>query len=273
MAHSAILKANSSWLQRNAVAAFFVLAFLLSWYPWFIALSRGRTSGPNPLGPLVAAIILTALTEGWTGLRAFFGRLLRWRVGVAWYLVVFLLPVAVCSVSAAITLAIIGSGSETLRLPAAQEWSGLLDRFVFILLFIGLGEEPGWRGFALPHLQAKHSPLIASLLLASVWTLWHLPLFGNEFPVLVVPAFVVSVFGATMLQTWLFNRTDGSVLLQMILHATVNTVGAGLVFPLFKGSALLVLWWIYSAVWLVLGGILLGRAHNQTVQTVRGHFD
>jgi membrane protease YdiL (CAAX protease family) len=133
----------------------------------------------------------------------------------------------------------------------------LPERFLFILLFIGLGEESGWRGFALPHLQTKHTPLIASLILAPVWALWHLPLIGNEFPWPIVPAFLVSVAGATFAQTWLFNRTRGSVLLPMLFHATVNTVGAGLLFPLFSGATLMLLWSIYGVLWLCAGLALL----------------
>ena len=140
----------------------------------------------------------------------------------------------------------------------------LPERFLFILLFIGLGEEPGWRGFALPHLQTKHSPLIASLILAPVWALWHLPLIGNEFPWPIVLPFVLSVFGATLMLTWLFNRTKGSVLLPMLFHATVNTVGAGMIFPLFSGESLVLLWWIYGSAWLCAGfAAILLRANGR----------
>src|SRR5437868_14649027 len=112
----------------------------------------------------------------------------------------------------------------------------LPERFVFILLFVGLGEEPGWRGFALPRLQARHTPFSASLILAPIWALWHLPLMGNEFPLAIIPAFLISLLGGTLIQTWLFNRSKGSVFGQMLFHATVNTVGAGLVFPMMKGA-------------------------------------
>jgi membrane protease YdiL (CAAX protease family) len=76
---------------------------------------------------------------------------------------------------------------------------------------------------------------------------------GNEFPWPIVPAFLISLFGATFLLTWLFNRTNGSVLLPMLFHATVNTVGAGLIFPLFSGAVLLALWYVYGAIWFCAG--------------------
>jgi CAAX protease family protein len=236
-------------IARHQLIAFFVLAFVFSWYPWIIAIVRGRTSGPNPLGPLIAALIVTALAEGHAGLRKLLGRLVRARIGLGWYAVIFGLPTMLCAAAVAI-MAAFGNGTT---LPTAAAWRELPDRFLFIFLFIGLGEEPGWRGFALPRLQKLHTPLIASLILAPVWALWHLPLMGNEFPLPVIPAFLICLFGGTLIQTWLFNRTKGSVFAQMLFHATVNTVGAGLVFPLFKGSTFVVFWYVYAMLWLVVG--------------------
>jgi membrane protease YdiL (CAAX protease family) len=243
------------FLQRHRLSAFFVLAFLLSWYPWLLALLQGRASGPNPLGPLIAAIVLTATVSGRAGLGKFFRRLSHWRVGAKWYAIVFLTPVAICCLAAFLTLCVL----PELHLPSLPlaKLREVPERFLFILLFIGLGEEPGWRGFALPEFQGRYSPLRASLLLAPIWALWHLPLMGNEFPWPIVPAFIISVFGATLILTWLFNRTSGSVLAAMLFHATVNTVSAGLIFPLFTGSALTVLWWTYSILWLGLGLALI----------------
>jgi membrane protease YdiL (CAAX protease family) len=243
-----------TFIRQHRLAAFFFLAYLLSWYPWLLALTRGQTTGPNPLGPFAAALIVTALAEGWPGVRSFLGRLVRGRLGPRWYAIVFGLPVLICALSAiATSWGLIGH----VTLPATSAWRELPDRFIFILLFIGLGEEPGWRGFALPHLQKKHSPLIASLILAPVWALWHLPLMGSEFPLPIIPAFLVSILGGTLVQTWLFNRTKESVLVQMLFHATVNTIGAGLIFPLFTGVSLIALWWIYSILWLLAGFALI----------------
>ena len=236
-------------IARHQLFAFFVLAFVFSWYPWIIAIVRGRISGPNPLGPLIAALIVTGLAEGRGGMRTLLGRMVRVRFGLRWYAVIFLLPVALC----AIAVAIMAACGKASALPGAAAWRELPDRFLFIFLFIGLGEEPGWRGFALPRLQKEHTPLGASLILAPVWALWHLPLLGNEFPWLVVPAFLMSLLGGTLIQTWLFNHTKGSVFAQMLFHATVNTVGAGLVFPLFKGSTFVAFWYVYAALWLATG--------------------
>lgn len=95
-----------AFFRRHALVAFFVIAFLLSWYPWIIALNRDQTSGPNPLGAFVAAIIITAVVSGRSGVREFFGRLVRCRVGAKAYAIVFLIPVLICLVAVGITLLI-----------------------------------------------------------------------------------------------------------------------------------------------------------------------
>jgi membrane protease YdiL (CAAX protease family) len=241
------------FVDRHRRVAFFALAYLFSWYPWLIALARGTATGPNPLGPFIAAVSVLALADGWQGVRALFARIFRGRIGLRYYAVVFALPIALCAIAAGLTSAV---GFHPGALPAGA-WRELPERFIFIFLFIGLGEEPGWRGFALPELQRCHSPLMASLILAPLWAVWHLPLFGHEFAWAVVPAFLLSLLGGTLVQTWLFNHTCGSVLAQMLLHATVNTVGGGLMFPLFRDRGLLALWSVYAVVWLAVGLLLI----------------
>ena len=244
-----------AFLHRHALIVFFGLAFILSWYPWIIALARGQTSGPNPLGPLLAGIVVTAVVYRGSGLREFLSRIVRWHVGIKWYAIVFVLPIAVCLLAIGIILCFVGT--EPLAGLSMEKLQELPERFVFTLLFVALGEEPGWRGFALPQLQLKRSPLGASLILAPVWASWHLPLIGNEFPWPIVVPFVLSVFGGTFVLTVIFNRTKGSVLLPMLLHATINTVGAGFLFPLFSGTTLVALWWIYGLIWLGAGFVAL----------------
>jgi uncharacterized protein len=226
---------------------FFALAFPLSWYPWIIALIKGTTSGPNPLGPLVAALIVTALTEGRAGIKDFLKRLVRWRVDFRWYAVAFLLPVFCCIVAAGIALA---TGAHLK--PAAEYsnlWSELAPKFVFILLFIGLGEEPGWRGYAIEKLQKLYSPLKSSLILAPIWALWHLPLMGSEFATSIIPAFLLSVVGATIVLTLIYNGANRSILLPMLTHATVNTVASGFMFQIFRPQDVNFLWYIYAIIW------------------------
>src|SRR5205814_7485578 len=120
----------------------------LSWYPWIIALVGGRTSGPNPFGPFGAAVIIAALGGGKSELQTLLAPLVRARVGWRWYIFIFGLPILICLAAVAIVLPVFGLHPA---LPAADHFRELPERFIFTFLFIGLGEEPGWRGFALPH--------------------------------------------------------------------------------------------------------------------------
>jgi membrane protease YdiL (CAAX protease family) len=240
-------------LKRHPLLTFFLLAFLLSWYPWVISLIRNSgNGGPNPLGVFLAAIIVTAITEGRTGLKEFFSRLIRWRVGIQWYALIFLLPFVLCAISALLIVFAAGAVPDFSKLPVTKD---RVERFIFIFLFIGLGEEPGWRGFALEHLQIKWSPIKSSMLLGSIWAFWHLPLMGTEFTLPVIPAFVIGVFAATFIQTWIYNNTRHSVFLQMLFHAAVNTIGAGWIFPLFSGVDVIKFWYVYAAPWAVTAAI------------------
>jgi membrane protease YdiL (CAAX protease family) len=247
------------FVARHRLKVFFTLAYLFSWYPWLIALARGKSTGPNPLGPFIAAILVLALTDGWRGVRSLLARIVRGGFGPRWYAVVFGLPFGLCLIAVCLTNAF-GFHSP---LPASSAWRELPDRFIFIILFIALGEEPGWRGYALPELQRRFSPFWASVVLAFFWAVWHAPLLGNEFAWNIVPAFLLSVLGATFVQTWIFNRTRGSVFAPMLLHATVNTVSGGLMLPLLHGSAVIALWWTYAILWLVAGIIVIRFSNSE----------
>lgn len=114
-----------------------------------------------------------------------------------------------------------------------------------------LTEEVAWRGFALPRLLDRMSPLAASLLLGAIWALWHLPILvsdpsGQRPPV----QFGLAVIAMSILHTWLYQRTNGSVLLVTLFHAMINALAA-FVFPTFQGAGYGQLWWINAAVWWV----------------------
>lgn len=234
-----------SFVARHRLACFIALAFALSWYPWVIAIVQGRTTGPNPLGPLVAALIVTGLSGGF---RELLKSIVRARVGWLPYAIVIALPLAFYSISAAV------AGTHL-------NASGFVERFLFIFLFVALGEEPGWRGFLLPELERKFSSNTASWIVAAVWGVWHIPLFGSEFKWEIVPAFLVSVAGVTFFMTWLSHRTGGSVLLPMILHALVNTIAANVQIS----------WWTNAALWAVAGLLASRSVHSKIVLPSPAH--
>jgi uncharacterized protein len=225
----------------RALLAFFALAYMLSW-SWAISLAathqvvrRGSgwpTHYPSLLGPAIAAVVVTAWTMGRPGLRDLLARLVRWRVALRWWLVAvspfgFLAVALIAMRVAGKPLPPVGDYGRFSGTPAI----GLVGVFLLITFVGSLGEETGWRGYALPQLQRRFSPLTATLILAPLWFLWHLPQFAvvatyRDFgPASYVGMFLGLTCGAVVL-TWLYNRSGGSILLVIVWHGAYNFVGA-----------------------------------------------
>jgi len=239
-----------SLIRRYPLITFFVLAYALSWWPLVVKIGGPVAEGIFPFGPMLAAIVLTALTLGWIGTKALLARQVRWRVGVRWYAVALLLP-AVLAVAAVSLNVMLGAPAPTEAVLAGVVALPMV--FVFRLVFSGpLGEELGWRGYALPRLQVGRSALSASLILGVIWATWHLPFYLSGAVTLVEFASTwVSTFAATIVITWLFNNTNGSVLLTMLLHASNGTMLGGFFFKMFSAADALTLGWLVAGVWCV----------------------
>jgi membrane protease YdiL (CAAX protease family) len=240
---------------RHPIATFVVLVFPLSWYSWLLGIAdRIGSTGLNPLGPLAAAFIAAWLAGGWRRFKQWAAQFASFRGGAWPYIAAFLLPSALCAAAVATHVAL-GAAAPT----AAQlaTWPGMIEQFVFILAFIGLGEETGWRGFLQPELQRRFHPFAAAMVLALVWAAWHAPLFRAEIGPAVWAPFVMSLLGAVFVLAWLRN-VSGSVWPPMICHAMVNTVGAGWAFQFYGGESTARLWWIYAAIWLAAGLAVAG---------------
>jgi membrane protease YdiL (CAAX protease family) len=195
-------------VQRHPVTAFFVLAYTLSWLIWIPAALTGASQVlliPGAFGPAVAAYLITRATGGSVG--AWARQLLRWRVPTRWYLYALGLP-ALLFAAVNGTLELLGKDIDLSLL--RERAPSYLMTFVFVALLGGGQEEPGWRGFALPRLQQRLTPLRATLLLAFLWGLWHLPIYGIGFIGPMLFAFPY---------TYLYNKT-GSVGLCMLLHGS-----------------------------------------------------
>ncbi|MCM2254426.1 MAG: CPBP family intramembrane metalloprotease [Vicinamibacteria bacterium] len=231
---------------RREVGAFFALALLLSWGLWVptIASQRGLIAAQVPVmpwgsfGPALAALIVaTRLGEAGALLRG----LKRWRARIADYAIALLGPLALVVVAAAADLA---WKAEPLRLEnLGNLW--LAPLFFALILVVGgpLGEEIGWRGFALPRLLGPLGPLGASLALAAMWVVWHLPLFwlrGAAQEGGSVAWFAALVLASAILFTWFWQRTQGNLWLAVVLHTGINatTFGAPLLLPSLEHEAI-----------------------------------
>jgi uncharacterized protein len=225
-------------LDAKALAAFFALAYALS-CSWAIPLVaahqvvlRGEgwpTHYPALLGPAIAAVVVTAWTMGRPGVRDLLARMARWRVPIRWWLMAV-------SPAAFLGLALIMMAATGKTLPSVADFgrfSGLPATGVagvLLLIFIGaLAEETGWRGYALPQLQRRFSPLASSLILALLWFGWHLPQFLliASYRNLGAGGYAGMFFGlacGAVILTWLYNRSGGSILLVALWHGLYNLV-------------------------------------------------
>ncbi|WP_170121269.1 CPBP family intramembrane glutamic endopeptidase [Geodermatophilus tzadiensis] len=212
-------------MRQHRLTSFFVLAYVVSWTPWLVhtaGLSLGTPFFPG--GPLVAALVVIAVAEGRPGFRELGARLLRWRVGWVWYVVALGLPVVLVLVTGLLT--------DWLGAPA-PDWSSIVWADVALTLALRLvnptdsplGEEPGFRGYALPLLQRRRSPLAAAAVLGLLTAGWHVPLvpLGN-LGWIGLPSTVVIAF----LYVWLVNRTGGSLLMAVLFHASQGAFTFGM---------------------------------------------
>ena len=243
-------------LSKYGLPLFFLLAFAITWstqIPAFVgARNRGEqlsneanfrhlgdllrgTLDPDfapfvllfsfSFGPTLAGIIVTALVKGREGLRSLFARTVKYRIPLRWILIILLIPLVHSSASLAVGYVL--SGFQPVRFSFLVPVSLLLPFLVYLIIFTGLAEELGWRGYALPELQARYSAERASWILGILWGLWHIP--GNLFiaylrgdltvllAVLMILALTFGVVGWTIVLTWIYNNTT-SLFWIILLH-------------------------------------------------------
>lgn len=227
------------WVRRHPLLSYVLLTYALSWAYWAPLVLSGYTvrlgssvsQFPALLGPMIAAFVLSALTQGRSGVRALTSRMLRWRVPARWWLFAVgtpLLLLAVAFAALALGPGVSGPGAFG-RMAGLPQWGVL---FVWLAFVIGgLGEETGWRGYALPVLRRRHSLLAASLLLVPIWAGWHLPLFFllqnyRDLGPIGVPGFLIGLACGSIVLAWIYESAASSVLIAAVWHGTFNLASA-----------------------------------------------
>lgn len=284
--------------KRRSLLAFFVLAFGISWAAWvpLTAASWGLSpfrppSTPATLvgafGPTLAAIVLTLFGEGVSGLRRLLGRLLIWRVGVRWYTFALLWPAAISLFTTAVYVLFGGPVPDFSEPPFLEVYplppglSGVgpwpLLPFVFfqyLLFSSSMGEEIGWRGYALPRLQSGGNALQASVLLGLLWGLWHLPLYltrGHPLSEEFFGPFMLGIVADAILFTWLYNSTGASLLLAVLFHASIAVTGLFLAPAEATPLLRLAFEWLFVGAVIAIAGPTLSRPDDQTTPNSEGH--
>jgi membrane protease YdiL (CAAX protease family) len=217
---------------------FFALAYALSW-AWWVPLALGQpvvqrgdgwpTHVPGLLGPMLAAFLVLALTEGSRGVRELLAAMVRWPHRLRWQVaVVSPLIFLVLALPVAAVLGGFPSLEEFGRFSGAA--AGVFG-VGFVMLINGYGEETGWRGYALPRLQARFGALRATVYVTLGWAGWHLPLFFAlasyaDFGPLAAIGFLVGLTAGAFVLTAIYNGSGGSVLAVAVWHALYNLCAA-----------------------------------------------
>jgi membrane protease YdiL (CAAX protease family) len=219
----------SELLEDHPVGAFFAAALAISWGLWtlaFVGFGGGERFTqpmmiPGAFGPALAAALVTYLRGD--SLRVWAAKIVDWRVSPRWYLLAVGIPAF--GAIGATTLYLFGGG------PVSASRIVQMLPVVPVLLLVnallgGGNEEPGWRGFALPRLSAQYGAFASSLIIGVVWAVWHFPLFFFGAPRMLsgsLPLYTVLVIAFSVLLTWAYESSGGSVLLAMLFHAAINT--------------------------------------------------
>jgi uncharacterized protein len=212
-----------TFIKHHPLITFFILAYALS---WLLVPLGGELL---PYGPMLAAIAVLAFSGGKAGLKTFFSQVKHWRVGWIWYLIAPGIVVAYTAGAVGLNL-LLGAQISPSYEPHSMGY--LLLGAIIILLMGGLWEEPGWTGYALPRLYAGRSLLQASLILAIFRNVWHLPLFLDGS---IAWSDIILIFAAQIFISWLYYRTNRSLLIVMLIHFSSNYTSE-IVFSLFESG-------------------------------------
>jgi membrane protease YdiL (CAAX protease family) len=271
----------SAFVRKFPALSLLLLAMLFGAAPLLAVNSGLLPKGFDQLGAFsagLAGIVLAAIEGRKGGVRELLGRFLIWRVGIQWWIFALFGTV----VPAVVALCV----SQALGGPAV-DWShldpllSLVKTIIILTILAGVGEEFGWRGFALPRLQARHNALVSSLIVGLIWGTWHIPLFLTAGTVqsewLAQAGFIVPVIGYTLFcmawsiqYTWVFNNTRGSVLLAAVVHGAGNAF-LGSYINVYRGNfgnilTFMVVSWVVSLIIVLLAGATnLSRTSERNV--------
>jgi membrane protease YdiL (CAAX protease family) len=246
-------------VNQDILLAMFFVFTLLAWIIWIpqatvkLGYSGSAVTLSSPLNmitvwmPTLGAILISFLSSGGPGIRKLFGGLRKWRVGVQWYLLVCLLEPGRWLMAFALDHLL---GNEyALSLPPLLSLFGSSERFLIPMALVltlpnALGEELGWRGYALPGLLKRFSPFFSTLFLGIFWATWHLPAWVGQMPAPSAEVLVlrfINIVGLAFIFTWIYIASEGSLTLVIVLHAA-TAVGGYLLPPLPSLTGDIILW-------------------------------
>ena len=278
-----------AFIKRHPVPTYFALTFAISWGGFVLAVGPGGFPGTDEqfetllpfvalamlAGPSVAGILLTGLVSGRAGLRELLSRLLTWRVSVRWYAVALLTaPLLAAAVLFALSL--------TSPIFTAEDKAAVLLTAIVAGLVTGFFEEMGWTGFAIPRTRLRYGVLTTGLIVGILWGAWHFlqqfwisgPYSGGLSLAIYLPLSFFSVVAQLtayrVLMVWVYDRTGGSLLVAMLMHASLSTNTVFIFTPAATGVSFLAYTWALAAVlWVVVAAVAVASRGQLSRQPLR----
>src|SRR5215207_1261944 len=285
----AIMTTTRAFINRHPLLAYLALAFAISWGGFLMVVGPGGFPGTKVqletllpfvawamlAGPSVAGILLTGLVHGRAGLRELLSRLLRWKVGARWYAVALLTaPLLAAAVLFALSL--------TSPIFTTD------DKATIVLVGIAAGlttvfEELGWTGFATPTLlRVRHGVLGTGLIVGLLWGAWHLlqiswvsGAYSAALPLAIfLPLYIFSAVAQLtayrVLMVWVYDRTNGSLLVATLMHASLTASTIFIFTPGATGLAFLTyILVLAAALWVVVGAVAVAQGGHLSRQPPR----
>lgn len=229
-----------SFARRHSMLLYILLAYAITTFGWLPSILTGRTMLTTPLpvallagwGPSLAGLMTAGLLDGWSGVKGLLGRFVQKGVGLRWYGLVTIGYAGLWGLATLIQFAMgrpldfVNLGVyDFLPIPGASPWLLILPFSLLVMVTGGaMNEEIGWRGFLLPRLLERLSPLTASLIMAPLWWVWHLPQWLLSGPIDLGAwfGFLGGLTLLTIIMTWIFTKTRGSLSIAVLLHTAAN---------------------------------------------------
>ena len=280
--------------ERFPVSTYFALAFAISWGGILVMVGIGPGGIPATTeqaetllpfavlamlaGPSLAGMLLTGILQGRSGLRELLSRTLRWRVGARWYAVALLTaPLLATAVLLVFSLA---SPAFLPRIFTAHDHVAVLLSGIAAGLIVGVFEELGWTGFAVPRMEPRYGVLVTGLIVGILWGVWHfLTTFwgsgtpsGGLSPAIFLPGilFAVAILPAfRVLMVWVYDRTE-SLLVAMLMHASLTASTVFILAPPATGMPLLAYDLVLAvALWMVVAMVAVANGGRLSRQPLR----
>jgi membrane protease YdiL (CAAX protease family) len=225
-----------TWIRNHQLISFFVLTFLIMYTVIFSAIYLNRSDESQRwsliwflsiFSPTISAFTISWIIGGWTEVKRLLSGYVRWNVGLRWYLAtlyLFLGPLT-------IALIYIALGNDYPGTKPGFTILAMIGQLIFNIFSGPVAEEAGWRGFALPRLQEKYNALVSSLILGTIWACWHIPLYfvpGSSQQGIPFPIYLALNITFAIYITWLYNNTNGSLLITVLAHFCIN-IASGLI--------------------------------------------